>query len=59
MPWTVRKEGPRKFAIVRKDTGRVVGHSTSLEKAQASVRARYANMPEKERMMHSSGRNYK
>ncbi len=29
--------------IVRADTGKVVGHSTSHAKALASVRARYAN----------------
>jgi uncharacterized protein GlcG (DUF336 family) len=42
MPWTVKKSGD-KWAIVRADTGKVVGHSTSKEKALASVRARYAS----------------
>lgn len=42
MPYTVVKRGS-KWAIVRKDTGRTVGMSTSKEKAQASVRARMAN----------------
>jgi hypothetical protein len=58
MPWTVRKAGDKNFEIVKKDTGQVVGHSASLEKAQASIRARYANMPEKERKDGSQGRNY-
>ena len=38
MPW--KAVGKK---IVRSDTGKVVGHSTSHEKAMASVRARYAN----------------
>jgi hypothetical protein len=42
MPWTVKKQG-KGWAIVKSDTGKVVGHSTSKKKAQASVRARYAN----------------
>lgn len=42
MPWIVRKSG-KKWAIVKKTTGEVVGHSTSKAKAQASVRARYAS----------------
>jgi hypothetical protein len=40
MPWGVKKEGDE-WAIVRSDTGKVVGHSSSRTKAQASVRARY------------------
>lgn len=43
MPWTVKKAGKR-YNIVKKDTGEVVGHSDTREKAMASVRARYANM---------------
>lgn len=47
MPWkTEKRDG--KWVIVRSDTGKVVGHSDSKEKAQASVRARYANTPESE-----------
>lgn len=42
MPWSVQKQGER-WAIVRSDTGEVVGHSDSKEMALASVRARYAN----------------
>ena len=41
MPWTVRKSGNR-YAIVRKDTGKIVGYSSTKAKAMASVRARYA-----------------
>jgi len=38
MPWKAVGNN-----IVRADTGKVVGHSTSHAKAMASVRARYAN----------------
>lgn len=48
MPWAIKKVA-NKFAIIKKDTGKVVGYSSSKEKAKASVRARYANMPEKEK----------
>ena len=41
MPYSIRKSGS-KYQIVRKDTGKVVGTSTSLSKAKASVRARLA-----------------
>lgn len=45
-PWHVRKAGKR-WAIVRGKRGKkgskVVGYSKSKAKAQASVRARYAN----------------
>lgn len=41
MPWKVKKIG-KKWAIIKSDTGKVVGHSTSKAKAEASVRARYA-----------------
>lgn len=43
MPWTTRKSKKGGYDIVKKDSGKVVGHSTSKAKAQASVRARYAN----------------
>jgi hypothetical protein len=48
MPYSVRKNGS-KWQIVKKDTGEVVGTSSSKEKANASVRARYAseNKPKK------------
>lgn len=42
MPWIVKKQG-KKWVIVKKTTGEVVGHSDSKEKAEASVRARYAS----------------
>jgi hypothetical protein len=42
MPWSVKKSGD-KWAIVTKGSGEVVGHSDSKEKAEASVRAMYAN----------------
>lgn len=45
MPW--KAVGNK---IVRADTGKVVGKSKSHEKAQAAVRARYANMPKMEKM---------
>ena len=49
MPWKVVKD-KQKFKIVNVQTGKTVGHSTTRRKALASVRARYANMPAKERM---------
>lgn len=42
MPYTVRKKGT-KWEIIRKTDGKVVGTSDSKKKAEASVRARYAN----------------
>jgi len=48
MPWKVKKgSGPKPFKIVKKDSGKVVGSSTSKAKAEASVRARYANYDKK------------
>lgn len=42
MPWKVKKgKGKRPWKIVRSDTGKVVGSSTTKAKAKASVRARY------------------
>lgn len=46
MPWIVRRQPNGKYAIVRKADGKVVDHSDSKAKADASVRARYANTPE-------------
>lgn len=43
MPWEAR--GKR---IVRLTDNKVVGHSTSHEKAEAAVRARYANADPKD-----------
>lgn len=42
MPWTIRKNARGGWDIVKKTTGKVVGHSDSKTKAVASVRARYA-----------------
>lgn len=43
MPYKiVKRGGARPWKIVKKDSGKVVGSSTSKAKAQASVRARYA-----------------
>lgn len=43
MPWDVKKGPKGGYDIVKKDTGKVVGHSDTRAKAEASVRARYAN----------------
>jgi hypothetical protein len=44
VPYAVKKgSGEKPYKIVRKDTGKTVGSSTSKAKAKASVRARYAN----------------
>lgn len=48
MPYKVVKQGV-KYAIVNKDTGKTVGHSDTRAKAEASVRARYANEKPKPR----------
>jgi hypothetical protein len=46
VPYTVRQRG-KKWQIVRKADGTVVGTSTSKQKAQASVRARMAGEKKK------------
>jgi len=43
MPWSVRKAKGEGWDIIKSDTGKKVGHSDTKAKAQASVRARYAN----------------
>lgn len=44
MPYRiVRKDGPRPYKIVNRDTGRIVGSSTTKAKAEASIRARWAS----------------
>lgn len=48
MPWKVEKDKNGGWVIKRSDTGKVVGHSRSKKKAQASIRARYASMEGKE-----------
>ncbi len=42
MPWKVVRANSG-WNIVKSDTGKVVGHSDTKAKAEASVRARYAN----------------
>jgi len=43
MPYKIEKRsGEKPFKIINKNTGKVVGSSTSKAKAQASIRARYA-----------------
>jgi hypothetical protein len=42
MPVIVKKQG-KGWVIVEKETGKVVGHSTSKAKAQASANARNAS----------------
>lgn len=37
MPYRIVKQAPRRYAIIRKDDGKVVGHSTSAAKAGASI----------------------
>lgn len=39
MPYSVKQQGKR-WAIIRKTDGKVVGHSSSKKMAEASVRAR-------------------
>jgi hypothetical protein len=43
VPYTVRKSKRSGYDVIRSDTGKKVGHSSTKAKAQASVRARYAN----------------
>lgn len=44
MPYSVRKSRTKAggYDIVKKDTGKKVGHSDTKEKAEASIRARHA-----------------
>ncbi len=42
MPWKVGEKDNKGYQIKRADTGKVVGHSKTRNKAAASVRARYA-----------------
>ena len=50
MPWATRKHTGKGdgYDIVKANTGKVVGHSDTKAKADASVRARYAAMEGKE-----------
>lgn len=45
MPWSVEKSG-NGFNVVKKGSGKVVGHHPSRERALAQMRALYANVPE-------------
>lgn len=47
MPYSVRKNPKGGWDIVKKTTGKKVGHSISKAKAEASVRARYAGSAKK------------
>ena len=42
MPYNIKKQGD-KWVKINKETGKVVSHHDSKEKAEASVRAYYAN----------------
>jgi len=44
MPWKVGTNTSKGYPIKRSDTGKIVGYSTTKEKAAASVRARYASV---------------
>jgi hypothetical protein len=43
MPWKTKKASGEGYDIVKSDTGKKVGHSDTKAKADASVKARYAN----------------
>jgi hypothetical protein len=43
MPWKTKKAAGGGYDIVKSDTGQKVGHSETKAKAEASVKARYAN----------------
>ena len=43
MPWKSKKASGGGYDIVKSDTGEKVGHSDTKAKADASVKARYAN----------------
>ena len=47
MPWSTKKSPRGGYDIVKKDTGKKVGHSDTKAKAEASVRARYAHYKKK------------
>lgn len=48
MPYEIKKQKDT-WVIVNKDKGKVVGHSDSKAKAEASVRARYAGENKKKK----------
>lgn len=50
MPYNIEKRsGAKPYKIINKQTGKVVGSSTSKEAAQKSVRARYAGENKKKK----------
>lgn len=42
MPWIAVKKG-NSYVVIKKSTGEVVSHHDTKEKAEASIRARYAS----------------
>jgi hypothetical protein len=46
MPWDVRKSKDKPGYDIVDKSGKTVGHSDTKAKAEASVKARYANTPE-------------
>ena len=52
MPYTVTRKG-NKVLIKKKKTGKMVGHSDSMAKAKASVRARYMAEESPEKMKNN------
>jgi hypothetical protein len=49
MPWKTKKASGGGYDIVKSDTGEKVGHSDTKAKAEASVKARYANSKDTKR----------
>lgn len=47
MPWIVGNKTKKGWQILKADTGEVVGHSDTKEKAKKSIKARYANYNKK------------
>ncbi|MFA5626133.1 MAG: DUF2188 domain-containing protein [Thiohalomonadaceae bacterium] len=45
MPYKVKRQGD-KWVVVKKDSGKVVSHHATKEKAQSAIRAIYANEKE-------------
>lgn len=46
MPWNVGQKTSKGWPIVKSSTGQIVGYSQTKGRAQASIRARYANTSE-------------
>ena len=43
MPYAIRKVAGGRVAVVKKDTGKIIGRHPSREKAQKQIAAIYAN----------------